>query len=187
MRASVLFLILLMTACGRRGSDAKKPTETPDPLLAKVQQAQAEVQKLIDETNGKNVDTSVDQMDGKRNFTLALKASDGDGMLFFRCSSPRDLQSYISFDEMLYTNDERRSPIRLKLDAGKPSSDWWRTSDDYKIVVVPSALRLAKQIATAWEMKIEHVEFHGPTRIATFTLAGLHEGLPKLESACRIK
>jgi hypothetical protein len=156
-------------------------------LVEKIQQVQADLQKLADETNGKNVSTSVNEMDGKKNFHLVLRASDGDGMLLFRCSSPRDFVAYLSFDEMVDSNGERRSPVRLKLDGGKPVSGWWLVTNDYKHVFAPSATHLANQIMAAEQLKFEHGEFKGPNRVATFTLAGLHEGLAKLESSCRIK
>jgi hypothetical protein len=105
---------------------------------------------------------------------LVIRCQEHKTDLYVNTGMPANPE-YGSFNE--YT-------VRLRLDQKPPTRQSWGQSTNNESLFAPSAIQLAKQLATAETLIFEFTPFNSSPARAEFNVSGLNEHLKEVAQAC---
>ncbi len=147
-----------------------------------LEAVQAKNETVTAQVTGRELNVSTDAMDGRKKFTLiVLGDEEGHVNLAFWCSSSRDLMAVVSSDDVV-----DQGSVRVKFDNNSPLTQTWRESSNNAALFAPNPKHLMNQLGISNRFMFEYSRFREGKRIVTFDVSGLHEGIPKLNAACRL-
>jgi hypothetical protein len=183
MKRSVFLICCaaMLTLSGCYKYDAEAIQKQAD--QAKLSDAQREKSSAI--SGGRDIQETVNKMDGKKSFTLLMLPSDGAGAMIARCSSAVKLDVYIDFDKFV-ESDDGRSAVRVKFNDAQPLRQTWGESSDHNALFSPNPASLLAEIKRSDKFMIEHKRFHGGAEVTEFDTRSFREGIDKLSGACKL-
>jgi hypothetical protein len=84
----------------------------------------------------------------------------------------------------LYHSDEAR--VRVRLDEGTPTTQWWNESTDDEAIFAPNPQRLARAMGKAKQLRLEFTPFNASPQVMEFDLGGLRSHLPAVFRTCKV-
>src|ERR1700687_2330517 len=104
---------MTLTSCSR--SSAVSPAPEKSVSTKEIEETVSQAHKQLDILAGKEISETANKLDGTKTFQWDLMPTEGDGTFVARCSSPKDLEIYISFHGMVESSSHR-SAVRAKFD-----------------------------------------------------------------------
>lgn len=74
--------------------------------------------------------------------------------------------------------------VRVRVDDGKPTSQYWQESSDHEALFAPNSIQFARTLARSRKLLFEFRPFQKSAETIEFSLDGLSEVLPKVSEAC---
>jgi transposase-like protein len=110
---------------------------------------------------------STDSIDGVR--TTLITNGHGEQQIIIRFRG-KTLEAYVTTPEVV---DDEDAPVRVRFDGGKPISQVWSRSKDYRAVFSPNPRWLVAKLQTSRKFYIEYHPYEKVPETLSFDVAGL--------------
>jgi hypothetical protein len=105
--------------------------------------------------------------------------------LIVRCRERKtDIYVDVGMPSQPDLTDYQRHAVRLRFDDGPPSSQLWSGSTDSESLFSPSAVALAKRLATSKRLGLEFTPFNREPEVIAFETAGFDQVIAQIAAPC---